>query len=411
MFMINKDRLATNLLELSQIGKLGEVGVKRLAHSQEDREAVDLVREWMESAGLDTRIDHFGNLIGRLSGENEQAPILMLGSHIDTQPAGGRFDGTVGVLGALEVVQTLIEQKIDPIHPIEVIAFTDEEGCRFNKGLFGSRGIIGEVENSELEQTDKQGVTRKQALEEFGCDPRRLQESVYPRDSIYAFLEMHIEQGPVLEEADQPAGIVTGISGPLWLTVSFEGFAGHAGSVPMALRKDALVGASEVIANFHELVKEFGSKSSVGTVGSLSIQPDSRNVIPNKVEFTIDLRDINQECRDKCEQLLLKVINETAEKHQLKAHVREDMRSEPRYCADWIQKIMNEEADAIGLKAPLLMSGPFHDALSLSNVCDFGMIFVRCRDGISHNPLEFAEMDDIAKGTELLYQTVLRISQ
>jgi len=244
---INKARLQDRLERLAQIGKLGETGVCRLALSKEDRQAVLLVKSWFEEAGLAARIDNFGNLIGRMEGRNPDAPVLMLGSHIDSQPYGGRFDGTVGVLGALEAAQTMRERGLRPEMPIEVVAFCDEEGCRFNKGLFGVRGILGRLEEGELERTDKNGVTRRQALIEFGCDPERFEDSVYKPGSIGAYLELHIEQGPVLEALGQPVGIVTGIAGPLWLTVTLTGAAGHAGSVPMRMRKDALVGAARII--------------------------------------------------------------------------------------------------------------------------------------------------------------------
>jgi allantoate deiminase len=408
---INQERLCIHLEELSQIGKIGETGVCRLAHSKEDREAVEKVKGWMLEAGLSARIDDFGNLIGRLEGENPNAPILLIGSHIDSQPFGGRFDGTVGVLGALEVVQTMNEKGIIPKIPIEVIAFSDEEGCRFNKGVFGSRGIIGEAEEGELERKDKFGITRREALQEFGCDPNHLQDSVYQSGSIHAFLELHIEQGPVLEEVKQPVGIVSGIAGPLWQTVTFKGFAGHAGSVPMHLRKDALVGASEVIVEFNKIVKINPNASTVGTVGSLRIFPDSRNSIPEQVEFTIDLRDIDLLRRNQYEQELAAAIEKAAEKNGLTYSIREDTRSDPKYCAEWIKKILIREAQGMGLDAPTLMSGPFHDALILSKVCDYGMIFVRCKDGISHNPLEYASLQDIAQGTDLLYRSAVSITQ
>ncbi|MED4570059.1 hydantoinase/carbamoylase family amidase, partial [Brevibacillus agri] len=181
---INEERLRKRIEALAQIGKIGETGVCRLALSPEDRAGVELVRSWMEEAGLSARLDHFGNLIGRLAGQNPDAPVLMIGSHIDSQPYGGRYDGVIGVLGGLEVAQTLREQGIVPKQPIEVVAFCDEEGCRFQKGLFGSKGILGQLDPQDLERTDKSGVTRREALAAFGCDPERLAESVYPAGSI-----------------------------------------------------------------------------------------------------------------------------------------------------------------------------------------------------------------------------------
>ncbi|MEJ8544773.1 hydantoinase/carbamoylase family amidase [Brevibacillus borstelensis] len=407
---INQERLKKRIEALAQIGKIGETGVCRLALSPEDRAGVELVKSWMEEAGLSARIDQFGNLIGRLEGENPSAPVLMIGSHIDSQPYGGRFDGTIGVLGGLEAVQTLKERGQKPEQTIEVVAFCDEEGCRFQKGLFGSRGILGKLEEGELARTDKNGVSRRQALQEFGCDPERLQESVYPEGSIGAFLELHIEQGPILDQLQEPVGIVSGISGPLWWTVEFEGFAGHAGSVPMRMRRDALVGAAKVITALHEIAKSDPDAPTVGTVGHLEVFPDSRNIIPERVRFSIDLRDIDLDRRNQRERELRAAIEQAATEGGLSYTITEDTNSEPRYCADWIKAFMREESGLLGLNPPELMSGPFHDALALSYVCDYGMIFVRCKDGISHNPQEFSTYEDIALGTELLYRTVLRIA-
>ncbi|WP_273851215.1 M20 family metallo-hydrolase [Guptibacillus spartinae] len=407
---INRERLQSHLEELAKIGKIGETGVCRLAHSKEDREAVEVVKGWMEEAGLEARIDGFGNLIGRVEGVKKDQPILMLGSHIDSQPYGGRFDGTAGALGAIEVVHTMKDSGITPNRTIEVICFSDEEGSRFNKGVFGVRALAGLLEEGELDRKDKTGMTRKEALKEFGVEPDLTKSPVYKEGDIKAFLELHIEQGPVLESKNKPVGIVSGISGPIWLTVTLEGFAGHAGSVPMPLRKDAMVGASEIITKFNQLIKEEGQETTVGTVGSVQVFPNSRNIIPEKVEFTLDLRDIDLEHRTMLEKKLYTIIEEAASTHSLAYTITEDTRSEPRYCADWIKKIMSEEDDNLGYDSPVLMSGPFHDALFMSYISDYGMIFVRCEKGISHNPLEFAEMDDIEKGVQLLYQTAMRMA-
>jgi allantoate deiminase len=407
---INTSRLQQRIQELAQIGKIGETGVCRLALSKEDREGVELVKSWMQEAGMEASIDPFANLIGVLKGSNPNAPVLMIGSHVDSQPYGGRFDGAIGVLGAIEVVQTLVEEGITPECNIEVVAFCDEEGCRFNKGLFGVRGMTGKLEANELDRTDKNGVTRREAMVQFGCDPADFESYVYQEGRIGAFLELHIEQGPVLETLDAPIGIVSGISGPLWLTVEMTGFAGHAGSVPMSMRHDALLGSAKIIVALNELVRQEPGAPTVGTVGSLSVFPDSRNIIPEKVSFTIDLRDIDLRRRNAVEAELLSVIENVSREHGLTYTIREDTNSEPRYCANWIKQSLHQEAGLMGLTPPELMSGPFHDSLTMSYVCDYGMIFVRCLEGISHNPKEYASPEDITLGTELLYRTARRIA-
>ncbi|GGF94848.1 M20 family metallo-hydrolase [Paenibacillus abyssi] len=410
-FTINANRVEERIDRLAEIGKISATGVCRLALSPEDRQAVNVVKLWMEEAGMKARIDAFGNLIGRIEGLNPDAPSIMIGSHIDTQPYAGRFDGIVGVIGAIEAVQTFKERSIVPSVPIEVAAFCDEEGCRFNKGLFGVRGLLGQLEEGELERTDKNGITRRQALLEFGGEPEGFADSEYQPGQVGTFLELHIEQGPVLESLDCPVGIVTGISGPLWWTVDMYGFAGHAGSVPMGLRRDALVGASKVIVGLQAIASSQPEAPTVGTVGSLKVFPDSRNIIPEHVQFTVDLRDIDLSRRNKLEKQLRGLIDQAAQEHGLRVEIREDTNSEPRYCAPRILNTVREAAKEMKVAAPELMSGPFHDSLAMSYYCDYGMIFVRCKEGISHNPQEYASKEDIATGTELLYQTLLKMCQ
>ncbi|SDD37908.1 allantoate deiminase/N-carbamoyl-L-amino-acid hydrolase [Paenibacillus sp. CF095] len=407
--LINELRLNERIEQLSRIGRIAETGVCRLALTPEDMDGIIQVRLWMEKAGLTTRLDAFGNLIGRLEGADQALPILMIGSHIDSQPYGGRYDGAIGVLGALEAVQCLIENGIQPRMPIEVIAFCDEEGSRFNKGLFGSRGITGQLEEGELDRQDKNGVTRREALEAFGCSPSDFEEAIYPPGSIGSYLELHIEQGPVLEALNAPVGLVTGISGPLWLTVTMKGMAGHAGSVPMAMRHDALVGSAKVIAAFDDMVREDPEAPTVGTVGSLRVFPDSRNIIPEEVSFTVDLRDMQMERRNRLEARLMNILDDVSSRYGLTYSLTEDTNSEPRYCAESIKSVIRSSAEEIGVTLPELMSGPFHDALALSLVCDYGMIFVRSKDGISHHPSEYSSPEDIGLGTEVLYRTIRRM--
>jgi len=406
---INAERLQGYFEAMSLIGKIGETGTCRPTLTTVEKEAFKLAASWMEAAGMKTRIDHFGNLIGRLEGKDPSLPVLMMGSHLDSQPYGGRFDGVAGVLSAIEVVRTLNENGIQPDRSIEVISFADEEGWRFNKGLFGSRGILGKLEEGELQRKDKDGISREQALIDFGCDPTKFKESEYKEGSIFCFLELHIEQGPVLDIGNKPIGIVTGISGPLWLTVTLKGVAGHTGSVPMPLRKDALLGAAEIIVALNEIATQVPGNPTVGTVATINVFPASRNIIAEEAVFTVDLRDIDLERRNLYEKQLMEKIETITRKRGLTYSIKEDTNSAPRYCADWIKDIIRDNCKKLSLDAPELMSGPFHDALALSYACDYGMIFVRCKDGISHNPLEYASYEDLALGAEVMYRTVLDI--
>ncbi|OYU84386.1 MAG: Zn-dependent hydrolase [Flavobacterium sp. BFFFF2] len=406
---INAQRLQAHFEAMSLIGKIGETGTCRPAHSLLEQEAFDLAGSWMQEAGMTVRRDHFGNLIGRLEGKNPDLPILMMGSHLDSQPYGGRFDGVAGVLCAIEVVKTLHDNQVVPERSIEVISFADEEGWRFNKGLFGSRGILGKLETDELDRTDAQGVTRRQALAHIGCDVTRFAESEYTTGSIYCYLELHIEQGPVLDLAHKPIGIVSGISGPLWWTMTLKGMAGHAGSVPMPIRQDALLGAAEITVALHEIATQVPENPTVATVGTMNVFPASRNIIAEEVSFTIDLRDIDLDRRNRYEALLREKIEMICTKHRLTYTISEDTNSEPRYCADWIKNDIRKSCQELQLDAPELMSGPFHDALPLSYACDYGMIFIRSKDGISHNPLEYSSYEDLALGTQVLLGTVQKV--
>lgn len=406
---INSSRLQSYFEAMSEIGKIGETGTCRPAHTALEKQGFELASTWMKQAGMSVRIDNFGNLIGRLEGKNPDLPVLMMGSHLDSQPYGGRFDGVAGVLCAIEVVRTLHENGLQPERSIEVISFADEEGWRFNKGLFGSRGILGKLEEGELSRADKDGITRAQALQDFGCDITQFKASEYPQGSIFCFLELHIEQGPVLDVAQKSIGVVSGISGPLWWTVKLKGMAGHAGSVPMPMRRDALLGAAEITVALHEIATQVPGNPTVGTVGTMKVFPASRNIIAEEVEMTVDLRDIDLDRRNRYEQQLRDRINAICQKHKLEYSISEDTNSEPRYCADWIKKIIHAECEKLNLDAPELMSGPFHDALALSYACDYGMIFVRCKDGISHNPLEYSSYEDLATGAQVLLGTVLEV--
>ena len=404
---INSTRLQQHFETMSLIGKIGDTGTCRPTMTALEKEGFELAASWMKDAGMKTHIDNFGNLIGRLEGKNAALPVLMMGSHLDSQPYGGRFDGVAGVLCAIEVVKTMAENNIQPERSLEVISFADEEGWRFNKGLFGSRGILGKLEEGELQRTDKDGITREQALKDFGCDPTKFKESEYKPGSIFCFLELHIEQGPVLDIGNKPIGVVSGISGPLWLTVTLKGMAGHTGSVPMSLRKDALLGAAKIIVALNEIVTQVPGNPTVGTVATINVFPFSRNIIAEEVSFTVDLRDIDLERRNLYEKQLKEKIEAITQNHSLTYTITEDTNSEPRYCADWIKEIIHAKCKGLKLDAPELMSGPFHDAMALSYACDYGMIFVRCKDGISHNPLEYSSYQDLALGAEVLYGTVL----
>lgn len=268
--------------------------------------------------------------------------------------------------------------------------------------------MAGLLEEGELQRRDRGGVTREQALRAFGCRPERVFELARPPGRIGAYLELHIEQGPVLERLDRPVGIVTGIAAPVWLNVRLEGEAGHAGAVPMQVRRDALAGAAEAVLALERIAGANPEAPTVATVGHISVSPDSPNTIPGRAEFSVDLRDIDSARRDLREREWTDALQALAQARGLRVEIDRSMAMEPRMCADWIKDLLREESKALGLDCPELASGPFHDASVMAELCDMGMIFVRCRRGISHHPDEYASPDDLAKGAELLSRAALR---
>lgn len=395
-------------MELAEIGKVGERGVQRLALTAEDREAQFLVASWMKQAGMTVRHDHFGNLIGKKEGEDPELPVVMIGSHIDTVPNAGRFDGTVGVLAGIEVVHALHEANYQHRHSIEVVAFCDEEGTRFGDGLFGSRGMAGLVSPDDLHIKDSDHITRYEALKEFGfnVDPDRIDESVRSANEIKQYFEMHIEQGPVLESQNKSVGIVEAIAGPAWLDITINGQAGHAGTTPMNMRKDPLVAASKVIHQIASMCNAHSSEALVATVGKMVVLPGGRNVIPQSVQFSVDIRDTELVSRDEFIASIEEYVNALCEQKGLTSNIELLIEVDPVKCSTDSIKVLKKESDKLGLDAPVMVSGAGHDAMIMKKLTDIGMIFVRNKDGISHNPAEWADEGDIADGARLLLNTI-----
>ncbi|QKE73753.1 Zn-dependent hydrolase [Arthrobacter citreus] len=406
--MINQERLWNRLMELGAIGKRDSGGITRLSFSEEERKAKELVTTYMIEAGLKVYEDTVGNLVGRKEGNNPNAPVVLVGSHVDSVYNGGNFDGPLGVLSGIEILQTMNEQGITTEHPIEVIAFTDEEGARFSFGMIGSRGIAGTLKLEDLQNKDQQGITIAQAMTDAGYDPLLIEQSVRSNESVKAYVELHIEQGKVLENSNLSVGIVTGIAGPLWLKFIIEGKAGHAGTTPMNDRNDALVAASQII----QLIEKESSKtgSTVGTVGQLQLFPGGINIIPGKVEFTLDLRDVNEEIRDQVENRILEGSQILCEQRGVGLQIEVLQRIKPSLCSNEIQDIAKLACEKTGVGTLFLPSGAGHDCMQLTSLCPIGMLFIRSKDGISHNPAEWSSKEDCTDGANVLYHTVLQLS-
>jgi len=301
--MVNGGRLWRRLSDLAEIGKQESGGVTRLSFTEEERAAKDLVASYMEVAGLAVREDTAGNLFGRREGKDPDAPAVLVGSHVDSVYDGGNFDGPLGVLAGIEVAQTMQEGSIETDHPVEVVAFTDEEGARFSFGMIGSRALAGTLSPEELKHEDANGISIADAMRDYGLDPERTEEAARPPNSLAAYVELHIEQGRVLENEGLSAGVVTGIAAPVWRRLVFTGETGHAGTTLMAMRHDALAAAAEVMAVIEDETSATGS--SVGTVGQLGVEPGGINIIPGRVGISVDLRDIDEGTRDRLEDRIL----------------------------------------------------------------------------------------------------------
>jgi allantoate deiminase len=404
--MINIKRLTHRLEELAQIGKTPNNGVKRFSFTKEEQEANKLVEGYMREAGLKVEYDVVGNLIGTLAG-SEDLPTILLGSHIDTVPDGGKFDGPVGVLSAIEVIQTLNEQGVKIRHPVKVISFKDEEGSRFGFGMIGSRAVAGTLMEEDLLRKDEAGITIKQAMKDAGFGDGPLESAKL--DNIKAYLEVHIEQGKVLERKNVGVGNVTGIAGPLWLKFHLQGLAEHAGATPMDQRQDALVGASLIIAEAEKIAKRF--PPAVATVGKIAVKPNAVNVIPSDVEWTIDIRSTDEAQRNEIEQLIKQYAQQVADERDLTLHITELQRIDPVQCDPEIQAMIQESIREMGEEVVSLPSGAGHDGMQFKDRFPIGMIFVKSINGISHNPKELSLDEDIEKGANVLYYTLLKLDQ
>ena len=398
---ISGERIASRLFELSQIGFVQIGGVKRPGFSTEEKAAKQLVKKWMAEAGLAVHEDGAGNIIARLKGKI-QGPAIASGSHVDSVPNGGNFDGPLGVLSALEVAESWKETGYIPEKPYEVIVFSDEEGSRFNSGLTGSQAMAGAITEQEMDQLrDYNGETLEQVLMHYGSTLDAFKSAKRDLSELELFVEVHIEQGKKLEKADQPVGIVNGIAGPAWLEVEFIGEAGHAGNTPMIGRKDSLVTAAEFLQSIPEFPKAV-SDTAVATVGKLDVFPNGANVIPEKVKMLVDIRDIIEETRDQLIDLLIEQAEKVAAKNDIQLNVKLNTRIQPVPIAEELQKHLAASLEKFGISPTYIPSGAGHDAMNLGRYIPVAMLFVRSKDGISHNPKEWSSLNDCVTGVHVL---------
>ncbi len=377
-----------------------EGALTRIFLSPQHRAANALVAGWMREAGLEPHIDAIGNVVGRYEGAAPGLPCLILGSHLDTVRDAGRFDGMLGVVAAIECVAALQRAGLRLPFAIEVIGFGDEEGVRFQSTLLGSRAVAGTFDPALLNAVDADGITLAEAMRGFGLDPACIHEAAHRREDVLAYVELHIEQGPILERAGLPVGIVTAINGAARYTVEIIGEAGHAGTVPMAGRRDALTAAAEAILAVERIC---GSKSDVtGTVGRISAAPGAVNVIPGAAHFSIDVRSPDDAIREAAEAAIAEALEGICARRGLQLKLTRLHASRATACADWLMAQLAAVIAARGLRVWRLPSGAGHDATAMRDLTDVAMLFIPCAGGISHNPRESANADDIAVGCEVL---------
>ena len=405
---IDVDRLWLRLSELAKIGRFEGGGVTRLSFTEEERAAKDLVASYMREAGLAVREDAAGNLIGRREGRMEDAPTVLTGSHLDSVRNGGDFDGPLGVLGAVEALQTMDERGVETELPVEVVAFTDEEGARFSFGMIGSRATAGTLVPEDLASEDENGLSIAEAMRAAGLDPGRVDEAARERGSVYAYVELHIEQGRILESKNLSVGVVTGIAGPAWLRFTLVGEAAHAGTTPMNLRRDALAATAVVIGSIEREAGRTGT--SVGTVGQLDLSPGGINIVPGQVTFSLDLRDIDEGVRNEVEARIMHEAALLCEKRGVELETKTLQRLPPAPCSALVRDAAREACKTLGFESFGLASGAGHDGMHLTELCPVGMIFVRSKGGLSHNPAEYSSKDDCAAGAEVLYRTLLQLA-
>ncbi|MGA5689091.1 M20 family metallo-hydrolase [Cytobacillus pseudoceanisediminis] len=398
---VNGERLASRLDELSRIGLLDSGGVTRPGYSAEEKEAKELVIKWMKNAGLTVTADGAGNVFGRLKGSTE-GPSIASGSHVDSVPNGGHFDGPLGVLSALEVAESWKETGYIPEKPYEVVIFSDEEGSRFKSSLTGSRAFMGQLKPEEMDSLrDENGKSFRDVLNEYGSSAEACLKAGENRREIETFVEVHIEQGKVLERENQPVGVVKGIAGPASLEVTFTGEAGHAGNTPMAGRKDPLVAASLFVAAIENFPKQV-SDTAVATVGKLNVHPNGFNVIAQKVILTVDIRDIFEETRDQLlDQIKTKAVK-IAEERNIDVQMNLNAKIKPLPINESLQAGIAESLVKFDIKTVYIPSGAGHDTMIVGTEMPAAMLFVRSRDGISHNPREWTSLNDCVHGVHVL---------
>lgn len=401
--LINTQRLWQSLMDLAQLGATAKGGVCRLALTDLDRQARDLFVKWCEEAGCTVSVDAIGNIFARRAGRNPDRAPVMTGSHIDTQPTGGKFDGCFGVMAGLEVIRTLNDLGAETEAPVEVVVWTNEEGSRFPPCMMGSGVFAGKLDLADtLAKQDDQGLVVGEELQRIGYAGSR----AVLGHPVGAYFEAHIEQGPILEDQTKTIGVVMGCLGQKWFDLTLTGVEAHAGPTPMHLRKDALVGAAQVVSAVNRIALQ-SQPHACGTVGCLNVHPGSRNVIPGEVKMTIDFRHLHADKLQAMVDDLRQTIEQTCTQHGLSFELTPTADFPPLDFASECVDAVRQGAAQLGLSHMDIVSGAGHDAIFIAELGPAGMIFVPCEGGISHNEIENATPEDLGAGCAVLLRAMV----
>ncbi|MBT2648545.1 Zn-dependent hydrolase [Bacillus sp. ISL-34] len=402
------ERIEKQINDLSEFTSTPGKGTTRLTFSKEDLLTRNYIKNKMMEYGLKVQEDGFGNIFGKLEGALKDAPSVLIGSHFDSVPNGGAYDGPAGVIVALEVAALFAENQLTPKYPLEIVALIEEEGARFGGGLMGSRGIVGTLsEESFKNLRDKEGITTIEAMSKIGLDfslPKRRN----PKD-IKAFLELHIEQGPILEEKNIPIGVVEAIVGLTQFEVTIEGKAGHAGTTPMDRRTDALVAAAQIISQLPSFAIEEG-EGTVITTGRLHVLPNGANVIPNKVVFSVDIRSSKEEHINNVIKRM-KVLIESHHEQGIHTTAEQLLYMPPKVLSNEIKALLKDKSSDLEIPYCSINSGAGHDAMVFSDVTDVGMLFVPSKAGLSHCPEEWSDARHLANGVQIFYEVAKSLTE
>lgn len=405
------ERIRHDIDELAKFSVTQGSGCCRQTYTKEFSQARDYLVNEMKNIGLSVREDAVGNLIGRMEGKNPDAPVIMCGSHFDTVRTGGRFDGLAGVVTALEVARVMKEEGFVPKCPLEFVATVEEEGTRFSGGLFGSRAMCGKLYDRELEiSLDLDGISMAQAMREYGLDPDKAAEAKLDPKRVRLFLELHIEQGPVLDAEKVEIGIVDAIAGLRRWVVTVKGRSDHSGSTPMNMRADTMLAAARALVRGTAKTEALGDGTMV-TCGSVEVKPGAMNVVANETVFKIDCRGKNMDSVGAVLEEIRKSLEESAETYAgLSFEISEILRIESVYTDETVQELFEKIAKEKGISCKRMLSGAGHDAMIMSEICDVAMLFVPSLNGRSHVPEEWTDYEDIRKGAEIMYEAICRLA-